>query len=69
MDDVNELIAKLENNRAFAANEAVIFTTETGRALARGRAYAYNRAITIVRAHFKIHEPPRIDECAEGGRY
>lgn len=63
------LIEQLEKRRAIAANDAIIFMTETGKAMARGRAYAFNEAVKMVKQHFNVPETPPSDECKEGGRY
>lgn len=70
---IDVLIKKLEERRAYAANEAIIYQTQTGKALARGRAYAYNNAIEMVYEILRDAPPkPRHemdDEFKEGGQY
>jgi hypothetical protein len=63
-----KVIDELTKRRSQAANESVIFETTTGKNLARGRAYAYNEALEIVRKAFKVaYEKP--DEFKEQGMY
>lgn len=65
-----KVIEELTKRRSTAANEAVIFETPKGVALARGRAYAYNQALVVVRQYFKIPPPHNFDdEFKEQGMY
>lgn len=59
---LTKVINELTERRSQAANESVIFETPKGVALARGRAYAYNEALDVVRKHFKIPKPNTFDD-------
>lgn len=65
-----QVIKDVELRRSLAANEAIIFETNTGKALARGRAYAFNAVLKMLyEMDGAPPRPERVDEYKEGGTY